>query len=238
MLERHHVVGTGVRRPMRIELDDGRGFPMKRILTVALCLLTAVACGGGGSDGGVVGGGSTTLTVTYSPANANPGPDSVSLAQGTIQTNLITLDVLVTDAQGVYGAGFDLSYNSSSLTFVGYSPGTILESGGNSPSYQVSAPSPGDLVVGVSRTGQVPGVDVSGTQTLVRLTPPEPKFEFRSASNRGATNLVGMPGTGSREGEQPRETPAPGAERGPPSIPGSALFPAVDRGNAVRHSHH
>ena len=91
------------------------------------------------------------------------------MAEGARNANVVTVRVQVTDTNGVYGASFEVQYDVTKVQFEGWSPGTILESGGNNPNYTVNATN-GMVVVGASRTGNAAGVDVTGTQTLINLT--------------------------------------------------------------------
>jgi hypothetical protein len=142
---------------------------------IVLSLALAVAaCGGGGGDGGgsgtvVGGGGSSSLAASFTASQPSPGPDSVSLAEQGANGSTVTVRVNLTDVNGVYGALFDLTYPSNVADYAGYAAGTALEQGGQSVSYIIDEPTPGRLVVSVSRLGPVPGTDVSGTRALVDL---------------------------------------------------------------------
>ena len=148
---------------------------MRRLLSILALVLVATltACGGGsGGGGGPVSGpgpGSGTLNAQFTPDQPNPGADTLSLDEGSTAAELVTLEVQITETDGVYGAAFDLTYNAGVATFVNWAPGSVLEQGGQGPAYQVSATNPGRLVVGASRQGDVSGVDVNGTVTLIHL---------------------------------------------------------------------
>jgi hypothetical protein len=130
------------------------------------------ACGGGSSGGAIDGpdGGSTNLSASFSPAEPNPGTDTVSMGQPAASGSLVTIKVLVTDTGGIYGAAFDLTYDPSLVRFENWHAGSFLEQGGHSPAYQVDATRAGRLVVGVARQGSVGSVDASGSRTLIELT--------------------------------------------------------------------
>lgn len=147
---------------------------MKRAIPlVFLSMLLVVACGGGGSDpvsNGGGGGGSNTISASFTPTQPSPtGPNEISMAQGSRSANTVTVRVEVTDTDDVFGASFDVDYDVSSIQYEGWSAGTILESGGNTPIYTVNATN-GMVTVGASRSGGASGVDVNGTQTLINLT--------------------------------------------------------------------
>jgi len=148
---------------------------------------TTVACGGGGDGGG---GGSNVVTSNLTPSFvADPvdaGGGFVSMTEDSVAGDVITIAVLVTDAEKIYGAAFDLTYDPTVAVFQSWAPGTLLEQGGNGPNYTVDAPRAGTVVVGASRTGNVPAVTAGG-RTLIRLTfkvlqPGNTQLSFRSAS--------------------------------------------------------
>jgi len=138
---------------------------------VALVAVVAVvtACGGGSSDGDPVapGGG---ISAGFLPDETNPGADTVSAGEGGTGGNLVTVDINVTDTNGIYGAAFDLGYDPSLATWLDFTEGNLLEQGGNTPFYDVQEPQAGQLVVVATRQGDVPGADASGTRTIIGLT--------------------------------------------------------------------
>ena len=142
-----------------------------RLSWMALLLLPGtLACGGGGGGGGVVPGGGGSMTATFVPATSSPGPKSSVMGLGNVAGELVTVTVNLTDVSNVYGAAFSVTYDPARVSFHGSSAGTILETGGHTPTYQVTAAQAGTVVVGATRNGNVAGVNVSGTKTLVRLT--------------------------------------------------------------------
>jgi hypothetical protein len=133
----------------------------------------ATACGGGGgggsSDGGTAGGGSQSpVSASFTPDEPAPGNNTVAMAESSRVGDLVTIRVNVVGVNGVYGAAFDVTFDSSKLDYVGWSAGTLLEQGGNAPNYSVVLSQAGQLVIGASRTGNT-GVNASG-QSLVNLT--------------------------------------------------------------------
>ena len=147
---------------------------MKRALPLLLLisLVVVAACGGGspaGSSGGG-GGGSGTISASFAAAQPSPtGPNEVSMAQGAVNGNLVTIAIQVTDTDDVFGASFEVGFDTSKVSYEGFGPGTILESGGNNPQYTVTATG-GMVFVGASRSGAASGVDVGATATLISLT--------------------------------------------------------------------
>lgn len=158
-----------------------RGEPSFRLVRAALIPLVAIslatACGGGGRapiapDTGIGGGGgSTALAGSFSPSSASPGPDEVALAAGAGSSgDLVDVRVDVAGVADVFGASFDVVYDAQAATFVNWSPGTLLETGGSGVQYQVSNVTPGLVVVGATRTGGAAGgVDATGAVPAIHL---------------------------------------------------------------------
>jgi len=152
-------------------------------MTTMLLLLGAFASGcSGGSDGGVagavlgdpdvVGGGggdSTLLTPTFTADQPSPGPDTVALESLVALGDAVTVGVNVTDTSNIASASFELSFDPDKMEFVDSSCGDALPPCGSGTLAQVT-PFPGRLVIGLAQVGVGPGVDVTGTATLIRLT--------------------------------------------------------------------
>lgn len=144
------------------------------IATPALiCLAVAVSCGGGGAAESPIPedpGGTTTLAAGFTPEQASPGDGTVAMALGSSSGNLVTIEVNVTGVDDVFSADFDVTYDPDQAEFVNWSAGTLLESGGNTPSYLLTATQPGTLTIGATRTGGgAGGIDVGSSETLIRL---------------------------------------------------------------------
>jgi hypothetical protein len=139
------------------------------LLTLAVLEL---ACGGGGSSTGkVISPSPTPPTASFVPAKFTPGGHLVTMAEGTKAGDAVTVLVQVSGTSGLYGAGFNVGYNTDYVTYVGWSPGGLLETGGNQVNYIVSnKPSLGAVVVNATRVGSEPAIDVSGTMTVITLT--------------------------------------------------------------------
>ena len=174
---------------------------MKRLglpgLLIAL-LLAATACGGGGGPGGGVV--TPSLAASFTPAQASPGTDTVSTDEGSKTGDLVTVEVQVTNINGIYGAAFDVAYNPSVATFQNWSAGSLLEQGGHTPTYQINANQSGLLVVVATRQGNVQGANAVGTVTLIRLT-------FRVTQT--GTSPVSFPGAPTLLDDQPQPQPIP-----------------------------
>jgi hypothetical protein len=129
------------------------------------------ACGGGGDGGGggVVGGPSSNISASFAADEPAPGTGAISMAQLSAVGDTVTVNVRVTDTNGVYGAAFDAIYDPALVRFEDWSPGTLLEQGGHSPNYTVEVPQAGRVVVGASRSGNVSGANAVGSPALLRL---------------------------------------------------------------------
>ena len=159
---------------------------MKRFSRIAsilslLALVSLTACGGGGGGPVDTGGGSTTLAATFISDTPSPGTDTVSLQQGSLAGNLVTIDVVVTDTADLTGAAFDLFYDSARFSFVASGAGDLFENAGANPIAGVNEPAGGHLVVGI---GAASSVAVNGSHVLIRLT-----FRAGVAGN-GAVSLT------------------------------------------------
>ena len=170
-------------------------------LALAAVLAVLPACGGGG-------GGSPseppqpTPTATPAPgitvAVTTPQGAAITLARGARSTaNLLVLEVRAESVAGLYGAAFDLQYPGMLLDYQARVPGPFL---GADASVQVFESAPGTLVVGVSRLGNVAGVDGSGVLVELELTPLAPgsgPLAFARNAALGADGLEIQMGWGS-----------------------------------------
>jgi hypothetical protein len=143
----------------------------RRLLAAAM-LLAPVACGGGGGGGGPTAPPpppppTPGVTVTASSAS---GP-AITLAQSARSTiSLLVLEVRANSVTGLYGVAFDLQYPAALLDYQGgATAGPFLAADGATVSTQVLESAPGNLVVGLSRLGNVAGVDGSGVLLELEL---------------------------------------------------------------------
>ena len=135
---------------------------------VLLALVAAPACGGGGS-GADPGGSPTPLAASFVPDQPTPAANNVAMAEGTKNNDVVTINVTLTDATGVYATAFEVVFDDIHTVYLGFTPGSTFEQGGNSPNYTVNgSAAPGRIIVGVSRTG-TSATNVSGTKTVVSM---------------------------------------------------------------------
>jgi hypothetical protein len=165
VLERNGMDGSGVPEKLTATAD---AIVRRAGVLILLVLLSTVSCGGGGGDA-VRGGGPSGIEAAFTAAMDDPGANTVTLTPGSVTDDSVIVKVRVTDTSGVYGAALDLIYNPIMVEYVGWAPGTFLEQGGQHPNYTVQLPSPGRIVVGVSRTGNVSGANASGSPVLIQV---------------------------------------------------------------------
>lgn len=150
-----------------------------RFATLTACLAFSLfaACGGGGGGGG---GPTEPPPPPQNPfvftASGASGANTVTLGLGaaTNATNMV-LEVRANQIPGIYGVAFELTYPSAALAFAQGTEGTVL-SAGAATTFQISEPTSGTLVVGLSRLGTVGSVEANGV--LLTLT-----FTARASGN-------------------------------------------------------
>lgn len=134
-------------------------------LGVALAFVLA-ACGGGGG-----GGGPTQppppppppAGITFTPAGTT-AQNGVGLATGAGgSATVLQLELRANEVQNLYGVSFDLRYPDLVLRYDSATQGTALSGGGAvATTFQAVESPAGNLVVGLTRLGAVPGMTGSG----------------------------------------------------------------------------
>lgn len=142
-------------------------------MVLATLVLTACGGGGGGNGGGgnggmMPGGGEIDFQAPAPPAT------SVSLQEGAVAGTEFEILVQVRDVNDFFGAAFRVTYDPDSVDFVtATSASSFLPATGVTTQITAETLSPGTLAVVATRVqnqaGTVPGVDVVGTRTLIRL---------------------------------------------------------------------
>ncbi len=111
-----------------------------------------------------------------------PGSNSIymdknsSLSSGSV----LAIDIKVDSVSNVFGAAFDIDFDSTKMIYSGYSAGSFLEGSGNSVTY-IASQAVNKLIVGVSR--QAPSGGQSGSGTLVTL-----KFNVTGGTSASFSN--------------------------------------------------
>ncbi len=136
------------------------------ILVLVAFAIAAAGCSSGSGDDPIV---PPSFGASFLAEEPNPGDETVSAHEGATIGSQVTVEIRVTGTNDIYGATFDLIFDPSMVNYVDFTEGSLLEQGGQSPDYVVQQPQSGQLIVTVTRQGNVPGVDASGTVTLIGL---------------------------------------------------------------------
>lgn len=148
--------------------------PGGTLVLVAAMGWLAGACGGGG-------GGGPTAPPTPTPppapvtfrAAGTPAGLTIYLGKtdGTAQ-NVLRLEVRANDVTDLYGLGFDLDYPTNLLDYRGGSQteGGFLSADGSNTQILARQITDGTVIVGLSRLGDVGGVDGSGLLLTLDFT--------------------------------------------------------------------
>ena len=148
----------------------GARMKMGAMLVLAALVLAPACGGGGGEDAAGPGGSPPTIAAAFIADQFSPGSGNVSMAQGTRTGDVVVVKVNLTDTNSVFGVAFDVAFDDTKCTYLSFTKGTALETGGNTPNYIVDGSAQaGRVVVGVSRTGTA-AVSVTGTKTVISLS--------------------------------------------------------------------
>lgn len=142
------------------------------LLLVLLVFALPLACGGGGGNRVDPPG----LSVSWSPANPNPGANTISLGATSPVGANFSVPVNATDINDFFGAAFRVDFDPATAAFSGFSPaGSIIDTGGGvTVLINAVGGAPGEVLVNATRQQgaggvYVPGVDVTGSQLLLTL---------------------------------------------------------------------
>ena len=129
-------------------------------------LLVSAGCGGGDSGGATA---APCLSFVGAQAPAAGRVVARPLAGGgTCAARAI--EIVVTDVNDVFGAQLTVNFDATQVSYGGASSqGSFLTSGGAQVSVQQDGTG-GTVTVGISRVGVSTGVNVTGSQVLIRLT--------------------------------------------------------------------
>jgi hypothetical protein len=137
-------------------------------LVVLFVLAALAACGGGGSPTRPPPPPPPTSSLTFTPGSSTGGSVVALARTGATGGRELDLAVEAREVSALYGVAFDLGYPASVLSFEGATAGGFLAEGGFQVSLQV-AEETGNLIVGVTRLGAVPGASGSGTLLTLRF---------------------------------------------------------------------
>jgi hypothetical protein len=138
-------------------------------VVAVVAALALASCGGGGGGGGPTGPPPPTSGIVFTPAAGSSG---IQLASGAgSQGTTLALDVRTTGIHDLYGVAFHLTYPTAVLRFTGATEGGVLNGSGGTPtSFQVVEAPAGNLVIGLTRLGPVPGTSAAGTLMTLQFT--------------------------------------------------------------------
>lgn len=138
-------------------------------LLALVALVLAPGCGGGGEEN-ATGGSPGTLAAVFVADQFSPTANTVSMSQGSRSGDTVIVKINLTDTTSVFGVAFDVAFDETKATYMGFTKGSALESGGNTPNYTVDGSNQaGRVIVGVSRAGSTT-TSVSGTKIVISLT--------------------------------------------------------------------
>lgn len=152
---------------------------MRGLLTMTALLVLGIgtACSGGGGADDVLNP-PGPLTLSFAPQTSVPAQGSIALVEHDHTGDRIVLEVRVTDVANVHGgSGFSLLYDPTTVRYVDYVEGTVLEQTGGPVNYFVADQVPGRVLVSVI-TLAADSADVSGGMPLVYLV-----FEAKEAGS-------------------------------------------------------
>ena len=133
------------------------------ILVLVVFAIAATGCSSDSGDAPII---TPGFSASFLAEEPNPEDETVSAHEGATIGSQVTVEIRVTGTNDIYGATFDLIFDPSMVNFVDFTEGSLLEQGGQSPDYVVQQPQSGQLIVTVTRQGNVPGVDVDASDTV------------------------------------------------------------------------
>lgn len=109
---------------------------------------------------------SPSSALVFSSSVQSPQSSSVYMLQDTALSagDTLAVDVVAKDVSNVFGASFDVDFDSSKITYAGYVAGNFLGSGVNTFA-EIQQGSTNKVIVGASRTSGT----VSGSGAIITL---------------------------------------------------------------------
>jgi hypothetical protein len=139
-------------------------------MRAAVSVLTAILLVSSGCGGGDGGGAAAAPCLSFVGAQAPAAGRVVARLAAGGSCAARAVEIVVTDVSDVFGAQFVLTFDASRVSYAGASAqGSFLTSGGAQVSVQEGGGG-GNVTVGISRVGVSTGVNVTGSQVLIRLT--------------------------------------------------------------------
>ena len=169
-------------------------------LVLFLALASAPACGGGGGSTLDIGGSPSPLSASFVADQPTPGANTMAMLQASKSNDVVNVYVTLTDTAGVFGTAFDVAFDDTKATYLGFTKGAAFEASGGVPNYTVDgSSSPGRIVVGVARTNGTT-TNIVGSKAILTL-------QFRVT--QAGTNQVVLQ-NGVVVNAQPTPQPIPG----------------------------
>lgn len=109
---------------------------------------------------------SPSSALVFSSSVQSPQGSSVNMSQNTALSagDTLAVDVLAKDVSNVFGASFDVDFDSSKITYAGFVAGDLLGPGINTYA-ELQQGTSNKVIVGVSRTSGT----VSGSGAIITL---------------------------------------------------------------------
>ncbi|MDD5772764.1 MAG: cohesin domain-containing protein [bacterium] len=143
----------------------------KAVSVIVIFILAALSGCSGGASGVDNNNGSTNPTqarvISFIPSGS-PAGNSVYLEKVSVNKDEITLAVKVQGGVDVYAADIKINFDSSKIDYVSASEGTYLNNDGTSTAFFKNYNN-GELLIGVSRTGVIPGINGDGLLAKIIL---------------------------------------------------------------------
>lgn len=113
--------------------------------------------------------------VGFTAASPSPAANTISLQPGSVNGDEVTILVRATNVTDLFGTAFRVTFDGTTADFVGPdSTGSLFLGAGIQTQFSVGEVSNNEIAVVATRVqnmqGTVPGVNVSGTQTIIALT--------------------------------------------------------------------
>lgn len=145
-------------------------------IAVGFAALVALPSGCGSSD-------SPTTSICMSfDGDAGAAGSEVRMQDTAGSTcQVAEIEILVSDVNGLYGAAFDLAYQSPRARFRTVDTSTSVLGRDGAQLFVQTTDTGSRIVVGISRTGTAAAIDVAGTEVLARIV-------FERASPNAATS--------------------------------------------------
>ena len=147
-------------------------------LVIAALFISACSGGGGGGSSPVA----PSKTISFSGSSS--GYNVYMAKNNSLSTSdIFAVDVKVDNVTGVYGAAFDVNFDSTKMMYSNHAAGSFLEQGGNTVTYNAATQSGNSskLLVGISRQAGATGA--AGSGSLVTL-----KFNVTSGGSIAISN--------------------------------------------------